>query len=113
MFTDLWTSSCGKAGTDSFGITLPRPGLLITGSFALKFSLRGFEILLTRSTPRRSNAPWELFLVRNENKGAVVLYCCLDTLLPSRPARRAAPWLQHPHVYDMRRALIYTVPGLE
>src|SRR5437868_2520672 len=45
MFTDRWTNSFGKAGRDSFGITLLRPGWLSTGIFVLKFSPSGLEIL--------------------------------------------------------------------
>src|SRR2546430_15933365 len=43
--TDRWTNSFGKAGRDSFGITLLRPGWLSTGIFVLKFSPSGLEIL--------------------------------------------------------------------
>ena len=41
-----------KVARSSCGITLLRPVLLITGSFALKFFPSGFGILLTHSKPR-------------------------------------------------------------
>src|SRR5256885_9820393 len=105
MFTDRWTNSFGKAGRDSFGITLLRPGWLSTGIFVLKFSPSGFETLLTRSSLRLSNAPWELFLVRNENEGDVVVSFCLYR------HGRTAPWLQHWPSYDLIPGCYLHGPG--
>src|ERR1700730_3839447 len=79
---------------DCCSITLPHPGLLITGSFVLKFSPRGFGILLTHSNLPRTNAPWERFSERNDNKGDVEVTWSKSTL-------RTAPWLQHWPSYDL------------
>jgi hypothetical protein len=62
--------------------------------------------LLTHSNLRRSNAQWEHFSERNENKGDVVLYRCLE------------PHGAQRHGYSIRSfmtrsALIYTGPELE
>ncbi len=60
-------------GRSSFDTTLLRPGLLITGSFALKFSPSDFGILLTHSNLRWTNALWGGFSGRNENRGRFVV----------------------------------------
>ena len=47
----------------------PHLAWLSIGSFVLKSSPSGFGILLTHSSRRRSNAPWEHSSERNENRG--------------------------------------------